>query len=248
MVEVRKRIADVPGYHPTPSFWDSGEGNAGVITSIKGDVAYGYNNLFQSDGEPIFHIHPELFQVVRSLSLPKDLDWTLLRWPVIAGIFVFPLESDVASIHFENTQSVLAYKSFFTKGFTSRSYHISDDTKEWLDSKYWKHKHTPLIDTELTRLLFNALFAMNGHSDTEWREATKIVTPSEGSRGRQPIIIDSRKIVAYGQPIGHHASPRPHARRGHYRHLKDGAVTWIRQAKVNMKKILDETQDMVSNA
>ena len=32
---------------------------------------------------------------------------------------------------------------------------------------------------------------------------------------------------------GTHASPRPHDRRGHPRHLKSGRTVWVRDCKIN---------------
>jgi hypothetical protein len=68
-------------------------------------------------------------------------------------------------------------------------------------------------------------------------EKTERLKPWVAPRRQTFIIIDPARAGDYGHPssirpesLGHHASPVPHPRRGHWRHLAADRKTWVRPA------------------
>lgn len=60
------------------------------------------------------------------------------------------------------------------------------------------------------------------------------------SKGKAPLIeyktlVIDKKVIDSQSRGGHHASPRLHLRRGHFRQLKIGGVVWVRPAIVGEK-------------
>ncbi len=72
-------------------------------------------------------------------------------------------------------------------------------------------------------------------------EKTERLKPWLSQRRRTYIIIDPARAGAYGHPsskkpdtTGHHASPVPHSRRGHWRRLSADRRTWVKPAWVGV--------------
>jgi len=74
-------------------------------------------------------------------------------------------------------------------------------------------------------------------------EKTERVKPWAAPRRETYIIIDPVRAAEYGHPSGarpetpgHHASPTPHPRRGHWRRIPPDRKTWVRQTWVGAKE------------
>lgn len=53
--------------------------------------------------------------------------------------------------------------------------------------------------------------------------------------GAYVTALNARTVRRSEPKGGHHASPVPHLRRGHIRHLPSGSTTWVRDAVINLK-------------
>lgn len=57
----------------------------------------------------------------------------------------------------------------------------------------------------------------------------------EVKAGAYVTALNARTLRRSEPKGGHHASPVPHLRRGHIRHLHTGGTTWVRDAVINLK-------------
>jgi hypothetical protein len=64
--------------------------------------------------------------------------------------------------------------------------------------------------------------------------ATRIRYGNTVSSSKRNIIYINpvKRVYERKEPKGTHASPVPHSRRGHYRHLKSGKLIWVKEAYV----------------
>ena len=82
--------------------------------------------------------------------------------------------------------------------------------------------------------------------ETERREPAEKIQQKRASKKKPPLpTVTYVKTQRYYEAIrnseskGTHASPVPHLRRGHIRHLADGRDTWVRDCLVNCKSVED---------
>ena len=80
-------------------------------------------------------------------------------------------------------------------------------------------------------------------------EKTERLKPWVAPRRETYIIIDPERARDYGHPsgelpdtLGHHASPIPNARRGHWRKLAPDRKTWVRPAWIGVREWQHEGQ------
>ncbi len=99
--------------------------------------------------------------------------------------------------------------------------------------------HDILAETQMTLCLLWALDQRR--AVIERYAAPKFINKKRIARGACPfdeyhvltILPPGDTHVASGETPSDRLSPREHERRGHWRHFKSGARTWVRQSKVN---------------
>jgi hypothetical protein len=84
----------------------------------------------------------------------------------------------------------------------------------------------------------NRTRAKNGkpHIPPYWAVRAEHYVTALGQRGKPGLALG-----------GHHASPRPHLRRGHIRHLQSGSTVWIKDALVMLKEGQEIDADLGRN-
>ncbi len=195
-------------------------------------------------------------------SLPDPQSWILLEgWEertVTGGLSISP-DHSLVSLHGPEFGDFLAYRHAYPNGdcWDRRVWGF------WCNVKLCRRQGShisrcaasELVHAATCRLVVLSVVYITeglGGAATEisWRpaagsreEKTERLKPWVAPRRQTFIMIDPARVGDYGHPSstrpessGHHASPVPRPRRGHWRHLAADRKTWVRPAWVGARE------------